>query len=323
MRRIGSCFCLAIALTACGTKKPPPPVIETQEAQIGPDKEDPPSETPEVATTAPPATTAVNDGTAPKPLNTAGGSVGRDAEVTLLDAGKEPRKVAKHAFKTGGKQALMLVSKSRVTGAPVPMPPITMTAPMEIRILEVTGTGDARFSFKAGPFNMGGAPSAGGGLGGMLGGMLGGGPPEKVAGKGLVSPQGLITEFKVEEGARDDQTPIEVGDALPAEAIGVGARWQVKVTLDEKDGPVRQTSTYELISFKGNVLEAKVERVQEPEGGDESSPGGGRSSGTLKFKLGEVYPTGSMSMTKAFKLDLPGLSGSAMKMTSDVDIKRK
>ncbi len=327
---------LSLSAAGCAAKKPPPPVIETQEAELGGGSsaaEQPVAKKDPSPADAPPATSAVPDDAAPKPLG-GSASVGSTPEVKLLEPGKAPRRAAKHEFKTGSSQALMMKSKTRVSGN-LPVPTLTLDGPINVKITEVNGDGAARFTLNAGPFKQGqAAPKAGAGLGGMLGGLLGGlgggaasamggGPPEKIVGWGWVNPQGSVTEFHVQEGAQDDAAPVEVGDAFPSEPIGVGARWEVRVTLDEKDGPVEQTSTYELLSFKGKTLKAKVKRVQVPAGGSSDDPGGGQSEGVLTFHLGSLYATGKMHMTKALKVNLPGMDASRFKMSSEVDIKKR
>lgn len=224
MRRAGLLLLLTIALgVGCAAKKPPPPVIETQEAELGGSDSERP-----IAKKAPvlePKTTAaptpVDDDAAPKPLGGTA-SVGSTPVVKLLEPGKAPRKVAKHTFRTGSTQKLMMRSKTRVSGN-LPVPTLTLDGPINVKITEVNGDGAGRFSLDAGPFKQGqSAPKGGGGLSGMLGGLLGGlgggaasamggGPPEKIAGWGWVNPQGSVTEFHVTEGAGDDQAPVEVG----------------------------------------------------------------------------------------------------------------
>ena len=337
MRRAGLLLLLTIALgVGCAAKKPPPPVIETQEAELGGSDSERP-----IAKKAPvlePKTTAaptpVDDDAAPKPRGGTA-SVGSTPVVKLLEPGKAPRKVAKHTFRTGSTQKLMMRSKTRVSGN-LPVPTLTLDGPINVKITEVNGDGAGRFSLDAGPFKQGqSAPKGGGGLSGMLGGLLGGlgggaasamggGPPEKIAGWGWVNPQGSVTEFHVTEGAGDDQAPVEVGDAFPTEPIGVGARWEVRVTIDDKDGPVEQTSTYQLVSFSGTTLKAKVKRVQVPASGSSSDdPGGGESEGLLTFHLGSLYATGKTTMQKALKLNLPGMDNAQFKMSSEVDIQKR
>ncbi len=314
---------------ACASKKPPPPMIETRAADVGVGRDEPEREPTELAKKPKPAqgseTVPVPAGEAPKPLETQGGPIpaagGGAPRVTLLKPGAEPRKVAKHAFRKGAKQRLKFASTSKITGVSLPLPDIRMSAPINIRIIQVSKDGDAKFTYSAGPFAVG---QGGGALGGILGGLAGGlgsKMPERVVATGWVTPQGIVREFNVEQGGKDGDAPVEVGDAFPKEPIGRGAEWQVDVTLDEKKGPVNQTSRYELLSFAGKTVKVKVRRTQQPVGG--SADGAGSSEGTLSFTLGGFYPTGRSSMDKAMNVALPGMGSTPIRMKSTVNVTKR
>lgn len=299
----------------CASKPPPPPVIETQEAELG----RPAERSQPVAEThgSGPAVTHPGEPTTPQPIADSGAG----PEVTLLEPGDAPRRTLVHAFKKGGKQKLRMKAKTKVKG--VTLPTIDLDVPMDSTIVEVNASGEARFEFKAGPFKT--SAGGGGGLAGMLGGALGSGAPEKVAGWGWITPAGLVREFHVEEGASEGDAPVEKGDPFPSQAVGVGARWQVRSTFEEKGVSVQQTSTYELVKLEPKAVHTKLTRVQVPTGSaDPSGPGSAKSSGTLVYRLGEVYPTGHLAMTRALEMDLTGLGGApAITMSSDVTISKR
>ncbi|MEZ4221113.1 MAG: hypothetical protein R3B13_09290 [Polyangiaceae bacterium] len=319
----------ALLALSCAAKKPPPPMIETQAAEVGDgDSERKESETspnkPATASVAPPASGASNEG--PKPLETVDGpspgGIRGAPKVTLLKPGAEPRRVAKHAFRKGTKQSLKLNSVSKVSGISLPLPDIRMQAPMDIRIVEVSPEGDAKFSYAAGPFAVSQGGGGGGVLGGLLGGLGGAGKmPERVVANGWVTPQGVVREFNVEQGAQDGNAPVEVGDAFPTEPVGVGAEWQVEAVLDEKDGPVNQVSRYELLSFAGKSLKVKVSRTQEPARGGKGAPSS--SEGTLTFTLGEFYPVGRSTMDSAMTVPIPGMDEASLRVRSDVNVTKR
>jgi len=271
----------------------------------------------------------VAGGPAPVPLGTESapqpvGDTSGEATVTLLEAGATPRRTLTHKFKKGSAQRLVMKSKTRIKGASMPLPTITVDAPMEAKIVELNAAGEAKFQFKAGPFKTG-TGGGGGGLPGMLGGAFGGGTPEKIAGWGWITPQGRVKEFHVEEGASDGDAPVEKGDPFPTEAVGVGARWQVESTFEEKGVTVQQTSTYELVKLDKKAAYTQVSRVQVPVGSaDTSAAGSAKSSGQLVYHFGDVYPTGKLSMSRAMQLDLTGLGGGPpLTLSSDVTISKR
>ncbi|MBE7485428.1 MAG: hypothetical protein HS104_36355 [Polyangiaceae bacterium] len=314
----GAALCLLAA--ACASKPPPPPVIETQEAQVGPKKSA--SETPD-ETRPTPAVAQSPGGPAPAPTPLAGAETGPSAapQVKLLEPGAEPRRALRHSFGKG-KQLLGMKAKTRVKGANLPLPTISLSAPMEAQIVEVNKAGEARFKFQAGPFKSG--TGAGGGVAGALGSLMGGGggAPEKIAGWGWLTNRGVMKEFHVEEGATDGDAPVETGDPFPEEAVGVGASWEVTSVVQEKDGPVQQVSVYELTKLDKKAAHTKLTRTQTPVGqGDGAAVA--KSSGELVFRFGEVYPTGRLEMTRNMSLALPGLEGSSIQLASEVVISKR
>jgi hypothetical protein len=310
---------LAIA-PACGSSKPPPPVIETQAAEVGP------------AQPKPAAQPKTDDGDGPsevgkvdavgetKPVGKSSSPATDAPQITVLDAGTEPRKVLRHSFKKGARQKLSMKSTTRVSGANMPLPSFALDAPLEATILEVNAAGEAKFSYKAGPFKTK-TSGGGGGLGGLLGGLGASGAPEKVAGWGWITPQGVVKEQHVTEGMKDGDAPIETGDPFPEDAIGVGARWEVKIVLTEKGKKYRQTSNYDLLKLDAKSIKTKVSRLQEPlsGGGDPVA----ESSGELIYKLGQVYPTGQLSMSRDVDIAIPGADQLGLKMSSEVTIKSR
>ena len=94
--------------------------------------------------------------------------------------------------------------------------------------------------------------------------------------------------------------------------------------LEEKDGPVSQTSTYTLLSVDKKSVHTKLHRVQAPLGSSgKGSPGNATSDGELVFAFADVYPTGKLQMLRALKIDMPGLDGSALEMDSEVTIGKR
>lgn len=315
-RYLGWAAGFSLALAACAAKPPPPPVIETQEAQIG-GAQRPPADEGLGAQAAGAGESGASAGK-PTALDATDTELQAGPAVKLLDAGAEPRRELRHRF---GKntQRLAMKAKTRVKGANLPLPTININAPMQAQIVEVNKAGEARFKFEAGPFKSGGGGGAAA-LGGLMGG--GGAAPEKIAGWGWITSRGVMKEFHVEEGATDGDAPVETGDPFPEEAVGLGARWQVTSLVNEKDGPVRQVSSYELTSLDKKSAHTRLSRTQIPAGStDETATA--RSSGELVFRFGEVYPTGRLEMTRNMKLDLPGLDGTTLQLASEVTIGKR
>lgn len=303
------CVTVGLAL-ACAASKPPPPAIETQEADL-----DAPS-TSAKETQADNAQkgdlTSMDAGAKPA---VAGSSL---PTVTLLEAGAEPRKELRHAFVNGARQKLKMDAKTSVAGV-AGIPVILLSGGIDTQIVELK-SGNARFKLAGGPFKT--STSGGSDMASAMGGLLGGGAPPKFSGWGIVTPRGVVLEFHSEGLAPGQEAPIETGDPFPEEAVGIGARWEVKQTLREKDGPVEQVSTYTLLKADKKQVHTEIRRVQTPLNPD--APGGtAESSGELTFTLGGVYPTGKLTMTRKLTMDLPGLDAAGIQLSSDVTISKR
>lgn len=305
------CVTLGLAL-ACAGSKPPPPVIETQEADL----DAPPStaKDTEKDTAEQGDLTSLDAGT--NPVAVSGNST---PTVTLLEPGAEPRKELRHTFVNGARQKLKMNAKTAIAGM-AGMPTISLSGPMDTQIVEVK-SGNAKFKIAGGPFKT--STSGGSDMAGAMGGLLGGAGPQKFSGWGVISPVGVVTEFHLQEGGKmGENAPVETGDPFPEEAVGAGARWEVKQTLQEKDGPVEQVSTYTLLKADKKQVQTEVSRVQTPLNPD-AAGGTAESSGQLTFTLGSVYPTGKLTMTRKLSVDLPGLDAAGIQLSSDVTIAKR
>jgi hypothetical protein len=244
-------------------------------------------------------------------------------QVALLEPGAEPRQELRHVFKKGVKQKLKLDAKTTVSGVNVPIPAITLTGPMETEITKLD-SGNAHFKLTGGPFKTGTAGGGGGQLAGAMGSLLGGGAPQKIAGNGILDPRGFVKEFTLTEGAGPDgSAPVETGDPFPEEPVGVGGRWEVKTTLQEKEGPVQQVTTYTLLKADKKSVVTQMKRVQTPMDPN-AEAGNAESSGELTFQIGGVYPTGKVTMSRKMSLGLGGGFGpSAIQLTSEMTIGKR
>lgn len=297
---------------ACASKQPPPPAIETQEAELSrPSAPEDPGTEPKAAAVVPAKSDAGQKPVAPSSSAT---------QVTLLEPGAEPRREIRHTFVNGAKQKLKMSANTTVSGVNVAMPAISMTGPIDTQITELKA-GNARFKLTGGPFKTG--TSGGGELAGAMGSLLGRGAPQKIAGWGILDPRGFVTEFHLTEGGgMGESAPVETGDPFPAEPVGVGARWEVKTTLQEKEGPVQQVSTYTLLKADKKLVRTQVARVQTPLNPD-SEGGAAESSGEITFQLGGIYPTGKLNMTRKMGLPLALDQGGTLQLSSEVTISKR
>ena len=209
------------------------------------------------------STLATANPTPPKPV-----VVTPSSPVTLLANGSEPRQVLRLHPQAGDSQELVFTIKSSgemtMAGQAMPAvnsPPATVTA--ELKVEDVTPTGDITYGLNIKGCEMAGDAAL---------------PPTTVAAlnarfdklKGMtatghVSASGLIQHFDMQlpPGA-DPQLSQLMGNvkdsfqhsfqALPEEAVGVGARWECKTRTKVMGITIDQTIASELAAADGDHL---------------------------------------------------------------------
>jgi hypothetical protein len=166
-----------------------------------------------------------------------------------------------------------------------------------------------------------------------------------VTSKGVISNRGVSksAEVSVPAGAdpQTQQTMEQMKEAmssmtiaLPEEAVGPGAKWEVKQMIQQQGMTIAQTTTRELLSLNGNVLKIKStitqqagkQKMQNP-----SLPGmkadltklTGEGTGEGEFdltKLLTVQATAQMHTEMAMGMNVAGQQ-QTMTMKMDMDIR--
>lgn len=196
--------------------------------------------------------------------------------VTVLDAGAEPRRELRYQFDEGSseKASMDLNIKMSMSMAGVPIPQINMPT---IRILigldpiDVSDGGTARYEFDISSAelieNADTDPSIAGAVQESLGQMSG------TSGWSRIDSRGTILERDLELPSGDDDQLSRVLDSaeqsleqmsvpLPAEPVGVGAKWRVTQETESGGFSVTQTAIYSLNSIEGNDLSLGVTLTQ-------------------------------------------------------------
>jgi len=120
--------------------------------------------------------------------------------------------------------------------------------------------------------------------------------------------------------------------SFPEEAIGPGARWEVKLPLRSQGMAITQTMTYELASIKGEILTVKStllqhaanQKIENP-----SMPGlkmdltkmTANGSGTASLNLAQIMPSKATMDSKSDIAMEMNISGQKQAMTMKMDIK--
>jgi hypothetical protein len=201
--------------------------------------------------------------------------------LKLLGAGAEPRKALRLHPTPGDKQTLSLHAKvaletkmGDVQPPPIKLPSTaaTLDIAVDITVKDVSNKGDITYEVALGDASAAeepaaGAPPAAKAKKSALAGVKG------MSATGTVSSHGFSKgfDFKAPPGT-DPQTRlfmdlmkdvfVQLMTPLPEEAVGPGAKWEVKAPIQSHGIKVDQTATYELVSVEGENLRTKSTSTQ-------------------------------------------------------------
>lgn len=287
---------------------------------------------------APGGTTAKPEGGSAKNTTSAA------SQVKLLEAGAEPRKALRRHAKVGDKQTGTMVLKIGLDmglGQPMKLPAISMT--MEFVIKSVAPNGDISYEFMMKDASVtedpDTLPQIAEAMKASIASLKG------VSGSTTISARGvnLRTEMKIPPGA-DPQTrqSIEqtkdalsnVSAPLPEEAIGAGAKWEIKQQVKSQGMTIDQTTSCELVSVEGDRLTLKNSVAQHAANQKIQSPAmpalkldlkkmTGTGSGSVTLDLAQVFPVeGTFDQHSESELGMDsGAGAQALNMKTDVNIR--
>jgi hypothetical protein len=120
---------------------------------------------------------------------------------------------------------------------------------------------------------------------------------------------------------------------LPEEAIGPGAKWEVRMPLKSQGMSIDQTTTYELVSLKDDRLNTRVtinqtaskQKVQSPAMPDmklDLLKMTGTGTGEVSLNLGQILPfSGALTSHTDLEMGMgAGAQQQIMGMKMDIDL---
>jgi hypothetical protein len=197
-------------------------------------------------------------------------------EVTLLEAGAEPRQLLRLAAAKGTTQTVRLTMTMDMdlvmNGAPTPKAKLpVMVMAMSVTVADVESDGDIRWEMKLTeadvvddpevmPMVMSATRDA---LRGVVG----------LGGYAVLSPRGFIKEGNMAlppdanpqlkqmlDGMQ--QSLDQMTSPLPEEPVGVGGKWQVKQTLEQNGMRIDQTGVYTITKIEGSHVLCDIDLRQ-------------------------------------------------------------
>lgn len=255
--------------------------------------------------------------------------------VKLLDPGAEPRKALRYHIQAGDKQTAIMTMKVKLDmgnlpagpdGKPMVIPAIpAMSIPMDITVQNVAANGDITYEMVMEDVSLAQDTNT---------------PPEVLqamqkalvgikglTSTGVMSNRGISKKMDIKAPAGSDPQARQFMDQMkdgtsnmnvpfPEEAVGVGAKWEMKKTTKIQTASVEQTGTYELVSVDGDKLSTKLNvgfdaSAPKGQGAMAGMQAGGTSTGTANLDLSKVIgPSAEINM----HLDAPVGKGQVMKM---------
>ena len=228
-------------------------------------------------------------------------------QLKLLEAGAEPRKVLRLHPSPGDKQTLTftmnMAMETKVGDTATPsmkIPTIKMTLGSTVK--EVADNGDITYEIAMGDISLsdepGGLPEVAEAMKAVFAGTKG------LAGTGTASSRGFSkgVEFKSPVGSNPQtrqfmdqmkETFAQLAAPLPEEAVGPGAKWEVKMPLKSQGMTIDQMATYEVVTLEGERLTTKSTIVQHAANQKIQNP----VMPTLKMDLTKMVGSGSGERT--------------------------
>lgn len=283
-----------------------------------------------------PTTTAVNPDssaqTAQQSQDSAKTPAAAQSNVQLLNAGTEPKQQLRLAPPANAKQTVEMTMKMdmamSVAGEQqqaIATPPIKMT--MDSNVTKVDANGDIHANFSYVDADIVAAANT---------------PPEMVNamrsqikkivglnGSMIVDQQGNTKQVNVNLPEDFDPSVKQMTDQMvnsfkqisspvPAEAVGVGAKWQVPNSVTANGMNVNQISTYELVDLKGNVATLQVNVEQQAQGQPINPPGLPEGA---SINLKSLQSQGNGKITMALNQIMPTSSNMSVRSNTEMTVK--
>ena len=266
-----------------------------------------------------PGTARAADGAATpppeKPLPAVSTPPAAEPRLTMLKMGAEPRRTLRLHPKVGDKctatMTMNLEMEMALGGADsqkMKLPAMNLT--METTVKTVSPQGDCGYESVTTAVGVaedsGATPEMADAMKTTLGGLKG------VTVLGTLTHRGIMkgTELKATEDLNPQarQAMEQMKDAfanagvlLPEEAVGVGAKWEVKQQIKSQGMLIDQTSVFELVSMAGDRITAKTTLTQAAENQQITNP----AAPDMKIELIKLASTGTGEITTDLRMLTP------------------
>jgi len=235
--------------------------------------------------------------------------------VKLIEAGAEPRKALRLHPKPGDKQTLKLTVKMAIEtkagemeSPAIKLPAITMT--LETTVKGVADNGDITYEMVVGNIGVsdepGATPEVAEAMKAAFAGVKGLSSSGTVSGRGF----GKEIEFKAPPGSNPQARQLmdqmkdfytQLAAPLPEEAVGAGAKWEVRLPIKAQGMTIEQTAAYELVALEGERFTTRSTLTQHAANQTIQNP----AMGGVKMNLAKMTGNGTGERTSDLANLLP------------------
>lgn len=274
-------------------------------------------------------------------------AVGAPAIVTVLSPGAEPRTRLRYTVANGYKDHMsmtMLMSMSMEMAGMGAMPPMQLPAMKmgaDLGVTSVAASGDITYDLAFTGFSVDNAPGVDPA---MVAGMQGLDADIKgLKGSSTISDRGIVRSMNFDFSKVTNPTLKQTLDSvsgtlqslsmpLPEEAVGVGARWEVRQGLASGGMQTFQKTVFELVALDGKAATLKMTTEAtappQPFSSPALPPGAdvhlqkftSTGTGTMTVHLDALVPTSEGTMQQTMVMEI-NIGGAAQTMNSAMTMK--
>jgi len=263
--------------------------------------------------------------------------------VVVQDFGEAPREEIRYSFTADSTETATMSMRMQMSMGGQQMGGMTMPAieiPMTIRTTEIRGDGTARFEFESSDPSIAGGSGSNPALEQALASSLG--QLGDASGWYRIDSRGNIleTSFALPTGVpaqagqmlNDMQAQMQqIAAPFPAEAVGIGARWQVSSTSVMMGTPISMGMEYTLLARAGDTVELGLKIVETvaapaavvpgipPAAQAALGPMQATGAGKMTVNLNRMVPQSEMTTTTSMSMTMPS-SGQGQNMAMSMQM---
>lgn len=257
------------------------------------------------------------------------------SSIKLLDPGSEPRKILRLHVKSGDKQTVIMTIKMSMEmpgmaagGAPMNIP--AMSLPADVTVQSVAPNGDISYEMVFGEAGVveepGAAPKMIETMKTQLAGLKG------LTVNAVISDRGISKKVDVKASPNADPKMRQMTDQIkdgmsnasqpfPEEAVGPGAKWELKMPVKSQGMTLNQTADYQLVSVDGDHVSTTSTLTQSAANQKIQNP----AMGSVQMNLIQMTnnATGSAAADLSKLMPLQATMDTHMEMNSEVTVGNK